>query len=368
MKILHLLDDAGCGGIEVFVRNCLRFQNESDEHFVFLRTAGELRGETFLTDYRSMARKCHIKEWSDHAPLGNDLKALLEMITAEGIEILQANTDATHWLSAFARAAAGDTVRLIRTIHAVTRREDLAVTLEGTQSMTDGLVFDADVLRREISGAAPATAVIPPGIDLPIRSKGRSFRNPLVIGVVAQFLPVKNHKAILQALIHLERHRPDGWRVLFRGDGPLKEEFRRACREKLAPNRFQFRDSVPREKMPEIYEEMDVAFLGSDAEVYPLSLQEAMAFGCPVVATRVGGIPEMVEDGVEGFLVEPGKPEEWAARLDALFDSACYERMSAAAVERARNFSFEKTWERYRSLFRRISSSEPPVMEMTGRL
>ena len=84
------------------------------------------------------------------------------------------------------------------------------------------------------------------------------------------------------------------------------------------------------ERVPDIEDYLQVAGLGlftSDSESFCLSILEAMCFGCPSIATRVGGIPEVVEDGVSGVLVTPGD----AAALARAVETVIYRRVCATA-------------------------------------
>jgi len=75
---------------------------------------------------------------------------------------------------------------------------------------------------------------------------------------------------------------------------------------------------VSRDRMREIYEQSDVFVLPSRSEGFPNSLLEAMAAGLPVVASRVGAVPEIVDDGVTGFLIEPDSLEQFVRGVTAL--------------------------------------------------
>ena len=85
--------------------------------------------------------------------------------------------------------------------------------------------------------------------------------------------------------------------------------------------------------MPEVLAAFDVSVLSStDVETLPLAFLESMASGLPLVATRVGGVPDLIEDGVNGFLTEPRDPRSLAdAMLRVLADRAVAERMGSAS-------------------------------------
>jgi L-malate glycosyltransferase len=113
------------------------------------------------------------------------------------------------------------------------------------------------------------------------------------------------------------------------------------------------------ERVPDIEEYLQAADLGlfaSDSESFCLSILEAMCFGCPSVATRVGGIPEVVEDGVSGILVAPGDADGLALAIKTLIsDPTRRAAMGEAARRRARErFSADVIVPLYEALYRRV--------------
>jgi N-acetyl-alpha-D-glucosaminyl L-malate synthase BshA len=103
----------------------------------------------------------------------------------------------------------------------------------------------------------------------------------------------------------------------------------------------------------------DVGFYASDAESFCLSILEGMCFGCPSVSTRVGGIPEVVEDKESGLLVPPGDAAALAGALEGLIQNEPRRRaLGSAAQARARErFSAEVIVPRYEALYRRLCRS-----------
>ena len=96
--------------------------------------------------------------------------------------------------------------------------------------------------------------------------------------------------------------------------------------------------------------------LPSQFEGLPISLLEAMGVGKPVVASRVGGIPEVVTDGVEGFLTDPLDPAQFADRILALLkDPELHQRFSQNAARRVReHFSVQRMVERTEALYEKV--------------
>ena len=100
--------------------------------------------------------------------------------------------------------------------------------------------------------------------------------------------------------------------------------------------------------MRELLRQVDVFVMASFAEGLPVVLMEAMAAGVPVVATRIAGIPELVDDGRNGFLVPPGHPAIAAAAVRQLLEDADLRNRFAIAgrakVEREFNINTEASW------------------------
>jgi glycosyltransferase involved in cell wall biosynthesis len=101
-------------------------------------------------------------------------------------------------------------------------------------------------------------------------------------------------------------------------------------------SRVRFLGPQPRQTVFELLRAADAALLTSSWENFPFAVVEAMAVGTPVLATNVGGVPEIVEDGRNGLLVPPNDPEAMAAAISRLFgDAGLRERLRAGAAESA---------------------------------
>lgn len=121
------------------------------------------------------------------------------------------------------------------------------------------------------------------------------------------------------------------------GDGELREEL-----ERVAGPRVRFLGPLPRDRVLALLASADAVLLSSSWENFPHVLVEALAVGTPVIATRVGGIPEIVEDGVNGLLVPPGDVTALAGAIDRFYrDVPLRERLRAAAAPSAQRFAPE---------------------------
>ena len=136
-----------------------------------------------------------------------------------------------------------------------------------------------------------------------------------IVGTVAHLSPEKGHGTVLEAAALLRSEFPEV-NYVFVGDGPLKEELIDKA------TRLGIRDQVIftgfRSDSEALMKEFDVFCLASDSEGLSSAILAAMATPLPVVATNVGGIPELVVDGITGFLSPAGDPKFLAARLRPL--------------------------------------------------
>jgi glycosyltransferase involved in cell wall biosynthesis len=117
------------------------------------------------------------------------------------------------------------------------------------------------------------------------------------------------------------------------GDGPERDALVRRAAELGLAGRARFLGSVPRETVLRLFGAADASLLPSRWENFPHTVVESLAVGCPVIATAVGGVPEVVEDGHNGLLVEPGDSSALSAAISRFFsDHELAARLAAAAA------------------------------------
>lgn len=138
-----------------------------------------------------------------------------------------------------------------------------------------------------------------------------------VIVTVANLLPPKGHELLLEAFVGVAPTLPPYLVIV--GEGPLRRQLEGKAADLGISDRAIFLGT--RRDVPEILQAADVFALPSVTEGLPIALLEAMARGTPSVATRVGGIPEVIVDGQSGFLVAAGNVSELRARLNQLLTS-----------------------------------------------
>lgn len=230
--------------------------------------------------------------------------------------------------------------------------------------MADRVTVNARVVARHLAaeGYDPGRlTVIPNGIDTApfdgIQRDGR-IRDELgiprdvpLVGVVSRLNPDKGIDHFLRAAAMVTRHLGDV-RFLVLGDGPSRADLERLARELGLAGRVVFAGF--RLDVPQALAELSVSVLPTLSEAMSNTLMESMAAGVPVVATRVGGNPEAIEEDVTGLLVPPAHPHRLAlAILRILRDpelAAAFGRAGRRRVER--HFSPELTVMRTETLYR----------------
>jgi len=142
-------------------------------------------------------------------------------------------------------------------------------------------------------------------------------RDPAKIVCVARLVRSKGHRVLLAAIAQIVTQFPEV-RCHLLGDGPERRTLEGIATELGISGRVVFEGAVPQERVTQEVATAAVAVLPSLDEAFGLVVVEAMSLETPVVASRVGGIVEIVRDGVDGFLVNPGDAGELAKALSRL--------------------------------------------------
>jgi glycosyltransferase involved in cell wall biosynthesis len=182
---------------------------------------------------------------------------------------------------------------------------------------------------RSAVDAGPYLAPVDPAV---FRAEFGLPGDALVAGMVAQFIPRKGHRYVLEALPALLARFPDLHLLLF-GQGPLEGQLRAACAAPPLAGRVHlagFRHDLPR-----WLGGLDLLVHPADMEGLGVSLLQAGAAAVPIVATRAGGLPEAVADGRTGLLVPPGDVAALGAAMARLLaDPELRRRMGQAGRAR----------------------------------
>jgi glycosyltransferase involved in cell wall biosynthesis len=237
--------------------------------------------------------------------------------------------------------------------------------------LTNRIIAVSEQVKQDLVtyGVAPAEKilVVPLGLELEpfldgSHSRG-AFRRELnlkggerLVGIVGRLFPIKNHRLFLDAAALMARQER-AVRFVIVGDGALRPEMEQYAHALAIADRVIF--TGWRRDLPRIYADLDALVVTSNNEGTPVSAIEAMAASCPVVATRVGGLPDLISDGETGYLVPPGDAQAISAVMLRLLKEPEMARrvgQAARAVVRKR-FAAQRL----------VSDMERLYLELTGQ-
>jgi glycosyltransferase involved in cell wall biosynthesis len=175
---------------------------------------------------------------------------------------------------------------------------------------------------------------------------------------VGQLTSRKGPDFVVHALAEAE----DNVCCVFAGDGPMRREIEQLAKKLGVANRIAFLGKVDPEDLAPLYANADLLILPSVSEASPLVVAEAMACGTPVLATRIAGVPNLVEDWETGFLVQPNNVGELAVALRFLMrDTALRRSMSKKARRKVdEQFCWSHVGKQYELVYGKLAPFLPP--------
>ena len=188
------------------------------------------------------------------------------------------------------------------------------------------------------------------------RSQRRVPEGAKLIGSITRFHPVKGTGFLLEAFPEVLRAIPEAHLVLW-GDGPEHESLEAKTRMLGVADRVRFEGHQP--DAAQHLALLDCFVLPSLSEGFPFALLEAMMAGRPIVATSVGGVPEMIRHGQEALLVAPQDPQALAAAITCvLTDPALARRLGQSAKAASARYSIERHVAALRRLYEEVVNVE----------
>ncbi len=298
----------------------------------------------------------------------NGAVTAMRMILSWTPQIVHANDIAAARPLALAARLAGST--LVCHVHRsepLTEREVIWSFrgLPGPHAMIDVCeamgTANGTLLRRHLPHAAHT--IVPNGVDLtelaPIAPAGDSARRR--VGYIANLLPVKRHDDLLDMLPRLAAAHPNVelWLI---GDDSLDADYSARLRQRCDTEtelRGRVRFLGRRDDVPSLLGQLDLVIHAAEREACSLALLEALARGVPVVASDAGGNREIIEDGVSGWLVPPGRPDLLAERAAAVLGDPQARRRCAelGRLRVERHFDIRRTTVALLDLYRVVRAA-----------
>lgn len=351
INVLHIVLGLQVGGLEKFVLDLIdKYPPGIKPFIVCLEGKGEL-GQQY--DHLGIIELCK-------GP-GISLKIIRQLVTLTRyleIDIIHTHNPSPH----FYGALAGFLTRrpVIHTKHGRNYPADnKKVWLNKISSfLTEKIIAvsqnAADICLDVEKIPATKVSVILNGIDTnlfrPADIESENARGSVRIGIVARLSAEKDHQTLLNACKLLVTQ-TNGFHLEIIGDGPLRDTLEKAVRAHGLDMYVSF--SGMRHDVPDLLRQLDIFVLSSTTEGISLTLLEAMATELPVIATKVGGNPEVVIDGVTGFLVPPQNPDEMAKKLLLLINDKNLRRQfgEKGRMRVIAQFSIKETARKYEKLY-----------------
>ena len=309
--------------------------------------------------------------------LGHDLYTLA--LASSIIDVARtAGLDVVHAHSALPHAVSAELARQVREAEAPGRAPRVVTTLHGTDTTLVGIdstfrpltrfaVASSDAVTVPSAWLAEATRrnlelpadfpidVVPNFVDTERFAPAPPTAPPLLIHV-SNFRPLKRTGDVVRVFARLRAGRPARLRLV--GDGPDRLAAETLARALGVAADVEF--AGERDDLPALLSGATAFLLPSETESFGLAALEALAAGVPVVASRVGGLPEVVRDGEDGFLHAVGDVEAMAASAARLVDDPSLRaRLGAAARARAvADFRAEPAVDHYEAVYRRVLGRE----------
>lgn len=354
INVLHVVLGLQVGGLEKFVLNMIDNYPSSIQSFIVcLEEKGELARQTHHLGIIELNKKPGIST--------EIIRKLFNLTKEFDIDIIHTHNPGPHFYGAISGFLSRRPV--IHTKHGrnypaskkkvwLNRISSCLTTkiVAVSQNAADVCVEVEKIPSRKVS-------VILNGADTelfcPAVNEGDSVRMPVRIGIVARLSAEKDHQTLLSTCKLLKGYM-GSFHLKIIGDGPLRGTLEKTVRTLALHKHVSFLGM--RHDVPELLRQLDIFVLSSTTEGISLTLLEAMATGLPVVATNVGGNPEVVIDGETGFIVPPKNPDEMARKLSFLInDVNLRKQMGKKGRERVfAQFSIKETARKYEKLYREV--------------
>ncbi|MBU1486729.1 glycosyltransferase family 4 protein [bacterium] len=375
IKILLLIARLNIGGPALQVIDLTKLlDKEKFESFLVAGLEGKDEGNMLRLSGEEEVKPVIVTELGREISLLDDLKAFIKLfflIRRERPDIVHTHTAKAGTLGRLAAKLAGTPI-IIHTFHGhifhgyfSPLKTKIFLLIERFLSLfTTRIIAISPAQRKEILelgiGNKKKVVCIPLGFDLSgflncqekrgeLREELGLSKDHLLIGIIARLVPIKGHAYFFEAA-KMILDEVKAARFIVVGDGELREELKGLTKRlKIEDKTFflGFRSDLDR-----IYADLDLIVLSSLNEGLPTAIIEAMASAKPVVATRVGGVADLIEDGVNGILVPPKSSSKLAsACLEVLKDQEQAGKMGQEGRRRSSQFELSRLIKDIESLY-----------------
>lgn len=370
MQIFHLVPNLNFGGLQKIVR-LLAVGQLARGHSVtvgcWTNTSNHVEAERELS--ASGARVIYLRRASDGRLSYDKLsffRSLKSELSGGKVDVLHVHNPFGYYFYGASAARLTGRVKVVQTLHATAMFENprfgrkKRLIFWTAAMLSDAIVSVSSATQQSLRDrfALPGKKlfVVDNGIELgpflavSARQRGHEF----VFGSAGRMSPEKNHRLLIEAFALLRQKREDV-RLRLLGGGPLEFQLFELARRRGVSKDVEF--CGYRDDVPAFLQELDVFVLPSDSEALGLSLIEAIAAGRPVIGTRVGGVPQVIENTGGGWLCPPKDTEALMLAMEsAIASPGLPEEREHARRRVAERYSAERMIRDYEQVYSRCWS------------
>jgi L-malate glycosyltransferase len=340
-------------------------------HFITYDSPFRLRGYTERVFFHQVDTRMGRYPLFDHFPYTLALASKQhEVVLHENLDLLHVHYAIPHATTAY---LAREMLKQERSLKVITTLHGTDITLVGQESsfyaitkfsieQSDGVTAVSNYLRDETYRAFGCDTcdvrMVPNFVNLQEYRPGEpgcrgkvAPEGNKVISHVSNFREVKRVKDVIRVFARIRRAMPAT--LVMIGDGPERVDAENEARDLAVNEDVRFLGRL--DSVASLLQASDLFILPSQTESFGLAALEAMACGAPVVASRAGGLPEVIDDGVNGILEPVGSVEAMGRRaVELLRDQDRYGAMRSAAIAKAEQFSANNIVPMYESFYQEV--------------
>ncbi len=371
IRLAYVINNLNIGGAEKLLLTTTKRLDKKKYH---ITVCSMLQGGDLISEFESHGIRVYCLNMRSNKDIRGFFK-LYRLFKTKSIDIVHTHLIEADVYGRFAAICAGVPV-ILSTDHGVDgwrlKRRRLKTRLRLflnriAANHSQGIIAVSTAVRNHLVNAEKIDSarvyLIRNGIELP---KKNHFSTPMNgrlarIGCVARLSPEKGVDHLLRAFALAQQENPD-LELQIAGDGPQRPALEQlVCKLNLASKVF-FHGWIP--DVRAFLNQIDFFVLPSLQEGLPLALLEAMAEHKPVVATRVGGVPEVIEDGISGILVEPADVTALSQGILALAKNpALRQAMAKMAYEKmAQRFDIDSSIQELQRLYESLLQAKNPTL------